>query len=212
LWRRAENFEEAKRAFETAMAKDPNNPQHRFKLEDLEIWKMSAQLAKLEEGGKAREGAGRAEYLEKKRKTLEFKMHSFLDRERLYSTDGRIRFELANIFFELAEEMGEDGMYDEAIKRFQIVFPDPKFRNEAGLKMGTGFARKGQFDLALKRFDETLAKAGELKDLNWKTLMYAKADTLEKAGKKNEAKEIFLAIYEVDVSFKDVSNRVQNLS
>jgi hypothetical protein len=78
------------------------------------------------------------------------------------------------------------------------------------LRMGQGFTRKGQYDLALKRFDDTI-RTLEVKDLRWKNLLYAKADTLELAGKKKEALQTFLLIYEIDVSFRDVSKRVDKL-
>ena len=104
-------------------------------------------------------------------------------------------------------------MYDESIKRFQTTSRDPKYRNDSGLRMGMGFAAKGQYDLALKRFDETLSGIpAEIKNDAWKNLVYAKGDTLARAGRRDEAKNTFLQIYEVDVSFKDVAKRIDELS
>jgi len=79
--------------------------------------------------------------------------------------------------------------------------------------MGSAFAAKGQFELALKRFDETLASIPpELKNEHWKNLVYAKGDTLFRAGKVNESRETFLQIYEIDVAFKDISKRIDEMS
>jgi len=76
--------------------------------------------------------------------------------------------------------------------------------------VGEGVAAKGQYELALKRFDETLTGM-ELKDDRWKSLNYSKGLTLAQSGKEKEALDAFLAIYEVDVAFKDVSKRIEDL-
>jgi tetratricopeptide (TPR) repeat protein len=205
------NYAEAKKAYEQAREKDPNNFSWLFRLHDLEIWKMHNLLKQLVAKANTGDAAAREQAMKDKLALLDYRLTSFVEREKQYSTDSKIKHELGTVYYELAGTKGDKTLYDEAIKRFQTTFQDPKFRKDAGLRMGLGFCAKGQFDLALKRFDETL-KGMELKDEIWKNLTYAKADTLQKAGRKDEAKEVFLQIYEIDVSFKDIAKRVDELS
>jgi tetratricopeptide (TPR) repeat protein len=210
LYLRAESWEEARKAYMEAQAKDSTNYTWRFKQDDVDLARMNRELRLLAEKFKAGDVSVKDPYNAMRLKLLEMRLASYLQREVQYSTDSRIRYELGTVYFELAEIKKDNGLYDEAIKRYQMIYPDPKYRCEAGLRMGQGFTRKGQFDLALKRFDDTL-RTLEVKDLRWKNLLYAKADTLELAGKKREALQAFILIYEIDVSFRDVSKRVDKL-
>ena len=210
LYKRGGNYNESKKAYETAKEKDPNNPSYNFKLQDLEIWKMMNALKLLQPKVQAKDPAAIAQYKKDRLALLEYRLKSFMEREKAYSTDSKTKFDLGSIYYDLAMEKQEKAYFDEAIQRFQSTFQDPKFRLESGLRMGQCFASKTppQYDLALKRFEDTL-KGIELKNEFWKNLMYFKADTLQKAGRKDEAKQIFLEIYEIDVKFKDITKRVE---
>ncbi len=211
-YRQFGRYEESKSAFESAREKDPNNPAFLFKLHDLEIWRMQSELKSLEPGVKAGDTAAKEQYVKQRELYLDYRLNSFLDREKQYPTDSKIRFDLGAIYFDLAEKRKDRALYDEALKRFQSTFKDPKFRTESGLKLGICFDAKGQYDLALKRFDETLAGFPvEIKDDKWKSIMYYKAVTLTKHSKIEDSLKIFYDIYEVDVSFKDVDKMIQEL-
>ena len=211
LYLKSKDYAQAKTAFEMARQKDLNNPTWLFKLHDLEIWKMTTAAKALQAKARSGDQAARDKYQADRKALLEYRLNSFVEREKQYSTHTGIRYELGTIYFELARDRGDKSLYDEAIKRYQATFRDPKFHTESGLRMGVAFAAKGQFELALKRFDETLADM-ELKNEAWKSLMYSKADTLDKMGKPEDAKKIFLEVYEIDVSFRDVAKRVDALS
>lgn len=218
LYRRSDNYAEAKTAYETAKAKDPANPQWKtIKLDDLEIWNKTKEVNDWARKAKAGDAAAREKYGKRRQELLEYKLQSFLEREKLYPTDGRIKYELGSLYFDLAEVRKDGDLYDQSIMRYQYTFKDPKYRHESGEKMAKGFARKGQYDLALKRIEETLS-GHEMKDERWKTLVYAKAEILEQMGDRQtrrdhleEALKIFLQIYEIDVAFRDVSKRVEAL-
>lgn len=213
LYKLGNNYAEAKKVYETAKEKDPNNYTYVFKLHDLEIHKMTGALKALQAKVAAGDAAARDQFKKDHVALLEYRLNSFAEREKQYSTDSAIKFQLGCVYFDLAREKNDRALYDEAIKRFQLTSRDPKFRNESGLRMGIGFAAKGQFDLALKRFDETLTGfPAEIKNDAWKNLVYAKGDTLMRAGRRDEAKNTFLQIYEVDVSFKDIAKRIDELS
>lgn len=208
-------YAEAKKAYETAREKDANNFTWLFRLHDLEIWKMVQSIRALAAKFKAADTASKPALKEQHDKEvlalLDFRLTSFSEREKQYSTDSSICFQLGQVYMELAQHRKDRVLFDQAINRFQRTGQDPKFRVESGLKLGLCFAAKSQFDLAIKRFDETL-RGMELKNEAWKNLMYFKADTLQKSGKLDEAKKVFLEVYEIDVSFKDIGKRVDDLS
>jgi|GEM_PF-1315167 len=211
LYKVGNSYADAKKAYEGAIERDKNNPSYTFKLHDLEIWRTLKALKALEVKKKAGDAAAKDQFLKDYAVFLDYRLTSFIEREKQYSTDSAIKFELGTVYFEQAKTKGDRTMYDEAIRRFQHTFQDPKFRIRSGLRMGQCFSAKGQFDLALKRYDETL-KGMELKNEDWKTLKYEKGDTLQKSGKRDEAKATFLEIYEIDVSFRDIGKRVDDLS
>ena len=210
LYKQSNNYEQAKQAYHTACEKDRNNPSYLFKLHDLEIWKMVSDIKAMEPKVKAGDPVVREQYQKDRVALLDYKLSSFLEREKQYSTDSKIKFELGRIYYELAGSKNDKNLYDQAIMRFQSTSRDPKFRIESGFFMGQGFAAKGQYELALKRFDETLLGM-ELKNEQWKNLMYAKSDALQKANRREDAKKSFLEIYEIDVSFRDVGQRLDDL-
>jgi tetratricopeptide (TPR) repeat protein len=213
LYKQGGSYADAKKSYEQAREKDANNPTYLFKLHDLELWKMTNSVKALAAKYSGGDKSVGPQYEKEVMAMLEFKLNSYIEREKQYSTDSTVKFELGSTYFEMAQRKKDKTLFDESIKRFQQTFKDPKFRNLSGLRMGMGFAAKEQFDLALKRFDETLASIpSELKNDSWKNLTYAKADTLQKAGRREEAKKVFLEIYEIDVAFKDVAKRVDELS
>ena len=212
VYRQFNRYEESKQAYQHACEKDPNNHSYKFKLHDLEIWQFNLKLKALEPQVRANDAAAREQYVKLRDELLQYRLESFLERERQYSTDSRIRFDLGSVYFDLAVVRKDKTLYDEAIKRFQATFKDPKFRAESGLRLGQGFDAKGQYDLALKRYDETLAGfPAEIKDERWKNVMYYKGSTLVKAGRKDEAKVAFYEIYEIDVAFKDVGKKIEEI-
>jgi len=205
-------YDESKAAYENARIKDPNNPAYLFKLHDLEISKMQSELKGLEPAVRAGEAAAREQYVKSRDAFLEYRLNSYLEREKQYPTDSKIRFDLGSVYFDLAEKRKDKALYDEALKRFQSTFKDPKFRVESGLKLGICFDAKGQYELALKRYDETIAGfPAEIKDDKWKNVNYFKCLTLIKANKADEALKVLYEIYEVDVSFKDVGKKIEEL-
>ncbi|HEY3319711.1 MAG TPA: tetratricopeptide repeat protein [Planctomycetota bacterium] len=212
LYKQGSAYAEAKKAYETAREKDANNYTYLFKLHDLEIWKFNNALTALKQKATAGDAAAGEQLKTDYLSFLEYRLTSFLEREKQYSTDSRIRFELGCIYSDLANAKNDRSLHDQAIVRFQSTFRDPKYRLESGLRMGKGFATKGQYELALKRFDETLAGIPkEIKNEIWKNLTYAKADTLYSAKRLEESKKVFLEIYEVDVSFRDIAKRIDDL-
>ncbi|MCX7803865.1 MAG: hypothetical protein N3A38_01615 [Planctomycetota bacterium] len=210
LHKQGENYEEAKKAIRKAQELDPQSWTYKFYEHDLEIWKMMREVNDLIRRYRAGEGTLKDEINRRRADLLKFRLESYVNREKQFPTDFAVAFELGKIYFEIAQSKNDGALYDEAIKRFQKTARDPKYRIEAGLRMGQSFSAKGQHELALKRFDEALATL-EVRDDNWKNLWYAKGETFERLGNSEEAVKAFMTIYEIDVGFRDVAKRLEKL-
>ena len=103
------------------------------------------------------------------------------------------------------------GRLDEAIGEFQKTVQDPRRKTDSLLKLGECFERKNMLDLAAK----TIAKAAE--DFPTPTSDRAKeitfrlAELHERRGAKDEARRELMKIYEVDIGYRDVTERLARL-
>ncbi len=117
-----------------------------------------------------------------------------------YPNDLQIRFEMGQLYFQ-ANKIGE------AIQEFQKAQNNPHRRVQTLGYLGQCFARRNMNDMAARTLQTALKEKPGFDDEK-KELIYALGCVLEKMGKKDEAIEQFKQIYEVDISFKDVSAKV----
>jgi len=117
--------------------------------------------------------------------------------------DLAVGYTLGNIYYEM-------GKLDEAIGQFQRTVNDPARRKNSLLLLGICFSRKQQYQLAAKQFQQGLSEIEVMNEMK-KTLLYNLGDTCEKMSSKEEAVKAFTQLYEADISFKDVSKRLDAL-
>ncbi len=119
-----------------------------------------------------------------------------------YPNDLVIKFELGVMHYERAE-------YKEAIKLFQKSQANPHIRIRALHYLGRCFLQRGIFDLAIRPIQNAINEK-EVFDEQRKDLAYDLALIYEKMNKPEEAIEQFKQIYEVDIDYKDVSEKVDD--
>lgn len=117
-----------------------------------------------------------------------------------YPTDLQIRFEMGRLYFDA-------GKITEAIQEFQRAQNNPHKRIQAITYLGHCFARRGINDLAARTYQNAI-KEKPVFDEEKKELIYALGAVLEKTGKREEAIEQFKLIYETDITYKDVSAKI----
>lgn len=139
-----------------------------------------------------------AERIEQEKQT--YLLQECKSRAERYPSDLQIRFELGQRLLQL-------GRISEAIPEFQKAQANPHRKIAALACLGQCFARRGMHDLAARSFQNAL-KEKEVFDDEKKDLLYLLGTTYEKLGKPAEAIEQFKAIYEVDIGFRDVAERV----
>ncbi len=117
-----------------------------------------------------------------------------------YPNDYNYRFELGCLHF-------EDGQMDAAVQQFQLSQRNPKVRTKSLLFMGRAFKGGNKFDLAIDQL-LTLKKELVLMDELKKSAIYELADAYEKMGRKNEAVEEFKILYQNDIGYRDVADKI----
>ena len=129
-----------------------------------------------------------------------YQLAEIQQRAETYPTDLGIRFELGQQYF----QMGKIG---EAIAEFQKAQQNPHKRVAAMSLLAQCFARRGMNDSAVRTLQNAIKESPVFNDEK-KDLIYNLGCVFEKMGKKAEAIEQFLIIYESDVTYRDVGAKV----
>lgn len=195
--KKQKRWDEAFAAVDKAIAKEPGNVQIRFAKGDLEIERIEERRMDLLRDGKNDEAKRTEAELIKVRTT------HLRERVKAYPTDLNLRFKLGDLLF-------EQGQVDAAITEFQQTVRDPKFRSESHLRLGRSFKVKGQHDLALRQLEQAMDGQSGMSE-RVKEILYEKGDTLERMGRPADAKAEFGRIYEFDIGFRDVGERLRKL-
>jgi len=117
-----------------------------------------------------------------------------------YPTDLAIRFELGVLYF-------QSGKITEAIQEFQKAQNNPHKRVASMSYLAQCFAKRGMNESAVRTFQNAIKEMAVFNDEK-KDLIYHLGVVLEKMGKKQEAHDQFIQIYEVDAGYRDVGAKV----
>jgi tetratricopeptide (TPR) repeat protein len=120
-----------------------------------------------------------------------------------YPTDLNLRFELGEVHLRRGE-------HQDAIAEFQQTVRDPKFKNDSQLRMGQAFAAADKLDLAVRQLEQALEAHSTVND-RAKEILYTLAGIQEKRGDSKAAKDHYDKIYEVDIGYLDVGDRLAKL-
>ncbi|HHI68647.1 MAG TPA: tetratricopeptide repeat protein, partial [Planctomycetes bacterium] len=154
---------------------------------------------------KAREEGAGEEILEKAREDLEeTRLQVARDLVQANPTDLGLKFRLG-------EALLARGLLDEAVAEFQQAVKDPRYKTEAQVRLARAFRQKGLVDLALSQYSKALESLGPSGEKT-REVLYEMGVLLEEKGDLQGAKEKFARIYEEDITFKDVSERLERLS
>lgn len=105
----------------------------------------------------------------------------------------------------------EMGLIDEAIAEFQLAAKDDGRILECSSMLGICFLEKGMPKLAVKWFEKGLLAPGR-SDEEYQGLRYDLASALEAAGETDRALGVYTELYGQDANFRDVANKVRELS
>jgi tetratricopeptide (TPR) repeat protein len=134
---------------------------------------------------------------------LRFEIEEARARVAEHPTDLSLRFKLGKLQLKA-------GDVDDALGELQKSVQDPRVKTDALVALGQAFFRKGIYDLAKRQLEKALESipSGSPRA---KEILYNLGVVCEKAGARADALGFYLRIYEVDVAYRDVSDKVKNL-
>jgi tetratricopeptide (TPR) repeat protein len=142
-----------------------------------------------------------AEQLEKyQAEKLKFQLEECQKRVEKYPTDYGFRYELGVLYFQA-------GKISEAIAELQKAQQNAHKRYSAMSYLAQCFAKRGMNDSAVRTLQSAIKEKSAF-DEEKKDLIYNLGCVFEKMGKKAEAIEQFLILYESDVTYRDVGAKV----
>jgi tetratricopeptide (TPR) repeat protein len=100
--------------------------------------------------------------------------------------------------------------FDEAIQQFQLSQRYPKRRIKSLLNMALCFKKKNIVDMAKAQLELALSEMTVMSQ-GKKDVLYELGIMLEEAGDMAKAGEFYKQIYQVDISYKDISKKVESL-
>jgi tetratricopeptide (TPR) repeat protein len=177
---------------------------------DVKLRYLDEQVAKArDEAERAAEGSPQAAEAAKKLEDLQAKRHALVKKEYefrvgAYPTNMQYRTVLGEIYF-------DEGRYDDAIEHLQRSKNDHKMRLRALSLLGRAFQKKGLPDLAVEQFREALTFTTGLEEPT-KEFTYLLGTALEQSDKPREAYEAYKKVYQVDIRFRDVADRMERMA
>jgi tetratricopeptide (TPR) repeat protein len=130
-------------------------------------------------------------------------------------TDYRRRVEIragdASLRLDLAKRLMRVEQIDEALAELQRCQNEPRVRQEALFLLGQCFQKKGILDLAKAEFEKALEGISGVNE-RAKEILYHLGAIAEAQGDKEEARSLYIRIYAVDIGYRDVAQKTQELS
>ncbi len=191
----SQKYDEAVEAWGRVLELDATDFDARVKLGDLRISRCQRALAI----AKKEKNVEKTKLL--RRKLLDTQIVEFRTRVAEHPTDLGLRHQLGQALL-------VSGEIDEAIGEFQKAVKDPRKRFEALSFLGECFLRKELYDLAARQLERALEESPGLNSDQGKRVVYNLGLLHEKQGDVAAARERYLSIYEVDVSYRDVAQKV----
>ena len=151
------------------------------------------------------EAAGDAAAVERlKAERLRVETEECARRSALHPSDAALRLRLARAHYKA-------GQTDKALENFQAAVADPRYELESRQGLGACFYRKGLLPLAARQFESALAAAGGVASEKGKEICYHLGLVSERMNDRSGALTRYLQIYEVDINYKDVGRKIEDL-
>jgi len=201
LYLRAKMYEKAQKLVERGLEKDPDNFELLAKKGDIEIQRIADDLTELEKEVKANPNEDNKKKLTQKRaQLLDVQTREFRKRVELHPTDPILRYRFGEIMYRAKK-------YDEAIEHLQKTIGDLRTQQSAYNLLGLCFRKKGLLDYAAEQFLKAL-KGTVVINEKAKAIIYNLAMTYEDLGNFAAAEEQYKRIYEVDIGYRDIANKI----
>ncbi len=193
---RKKDFKSARDWYKKALDLSPQDSVLRDKVDDCGIRQYDVQVAVATKKGDPK-------LAELKASRLKFYMQSFERRIADRPTDLGLRFELGKAYLQAGTSF-----LDKAISQFQQSVKDPKKKLDSHIHLGQAFQKKKLFDLADGQYQKA-EEGGVVQQSRLLYIWYGRALCLAEAGNFEKALELGKNIMELDIGYKDISQRLE---
>lgn len=196
LYVRAHRYDDALQVLEEAQAATGGgDPQIDRAMSNTRLKKIDAHIEELQKVG---DTAG-VEQAQKERG--EYLLKDAADRVKRYPNDLLFKFEYGVLLY-------ENGRVDEAIQQFQPAQRNPQKRIRTLYYLALCFKQKNQFDIAAEQLEKAASELFTM-DETKKDIIYELGLLNESMGNIDKAVEYFKQIYAVDISYREVSQKIE---
>ena len=198
LYKMMREWGQSRAWYQKALDVDPNNFLVQAYMGDLTLAEMDDELraAQADESRK-----GQVEALREKR--MAFALEEFERRVKARPQDLPTRYRYGEVLYQMKR-------WKEASAQFQQSSRDPKTRRRSLYRLGLCFMNQGLADLAVEQFNKAVAGASMV-DADVKNILYALGRVEEQRGRPEQALDAYKRVFEVDINFRDVSAKMQDL-
>ncbi len=210
LYLKKNRFGEAEAKLKEILELDPDDSRTKARLEETELAGKEKKLDEADSGIKKLETALEAQpenpdlkikLEEEKKKAAGLRVEILLHNTEKHPENPTARFELGSAY-------KERGDVDSAIKEFQQAAQSPEKSVESLHMLGLCFEDKNILDIAGRQLEKAESKIDETNELK-KAILYDLGRVYEKMGEKGKAVEKYKEIYEADISYRDVAQKIE---
>jgi len=195
LYSQRQRFDDAIETLQKAIVINPGDPELDRAMSQARIGKFDQDVAALKEAGD--EAGALALGAERD----QFMFDNMQERVARYPNDLRLRYEWGYLLY-------QHDYINESIQQFQLAQRSPKDRVRALFYLGLCFKHKEQYDLALEQLEKASSEVTGMDDTK-KDVLYELGLILEIVGQKDKAAEYYKQIYQSDISYKDIAEKIE---
>lgn len=193
---RAERFDEALAVLtEVQQTTGRADPQLDRNISQIRTQQFDHEIEKLQAAG----DSASAEAMKKEKDA--FLLDDAADRVKRYPNDLQFHYELGVLLF-------EHGDLNDAIQEFQLSQRNPQRRIRSLYYMAMCFKEKNQYDIAMEQLQKAASELFIMDDTK-KDICYEMAQISELMNQPDKAIAYYKEIYSVDISYKDVSDKIE---
>jgi tetratricopeptide (TPR) repeat protein len=207
LYQRAEKHDKALEYYDQIVKKmETMDPHIDRAIEKSNVAKFMAATREWQEYGKqgpAQQTEAEGNIADIRRQRLDYQLERAKFRVTSYPNDMQLRYDLAMVHWERGE-------VDEALQQFQFAQKNPQRRLPSLVYLGRCFHAKRQYDMAVEQIVKAVNDMIAMNDEKLDAL-YHLGVCYEDMGNREKAAESFKMIYQSDIKFRDVAQRMEKL-
>ncbi|MDD4870685.1 MAG: tetratricopeptide repeat protein [Kiritimatiellae bacterium] len=189
-------YDDAVATLEKAISMSPGDPELDSMMSGIRIAKFDNEIEMLEAA------ESDADTIAAKRYEREsFVFENLQERVQRYPNDLKLRFEWGIKLY-------ENDYVNEAIQQFQLSQRNPKYRSRTLYYLALCFKQKKQLDMATEQLRKAVSEMSAMDDTK-KDVLYELGCILEEMGKKEDAMACYKQVYQVDIGYKDISQKIE---